>query len=132
MSRVSSVALLVAGVLLAAPAVQGQSRAVRFEVAAIGDSTIEFRTGAAKWIRPGQLGVAVDPRRRDVLIARFRVESVREGSATAVITGQTTAITRDHVAVLDEPSRRAYKSPAFWIGIVVGGALGFIGAAAAR
>ena len=132
MSRRAGFALLVAGMLWVAPAAEAQSRAVRFEVAAIGDSTIEFRTGTHKWIRPGQLGVAVDPRRRDVLVARFRVETVREGSATAIITGQTTALTPDHVAVLDEPRRRAYRSAAFWIGIVVGGALGFIGASAAR
>lgn len=132
MTRRAALALVVAGICWTVPAAQAQSRAVRFEVAAIGDSTIEFRTSTHKWVRPGQLGVAVDPRRRDVLIARFRVESVREGSATAVITGQTTALTLDHVAVLDEPRRRAYRSPAFWIGIAVGGALGFIGASAAR
>jgi hypothetical protein len=132
MSRVARMALLVACALVAASAAEAQSRAVRFQLSVIGDSTIEFRTGSAKWIRPGQLGVAVDPRRRDVLIARFRVESVREGSATAVITGQTTALTSDHVAVLDEPRRSAYKSPAFLIGLVVGAALGFIGASAAR
>lgn len=132
MSRVAGIAVAIAGALLAAPEADAQSRAVRFELAVIGDSTIEFRTGAAKWIRPGQLGVAVDPRRRDVLIARFRVEAVREGSATAVITGQTTALTHDHVAVLDEPRRSGYRTPVFWIGIIVGGALGFIGGTAVR
>jgi len=127
----AGVLLFIAGALMALPA-HAQSRAVRFEITAIGDSTIEFRTATSKWVRPGQLGVAVDPRRRDVLIARFRVELVREGSAIAVITGQTTAIAMDHVAVLDEPRRSAYASPAFWIGIVVGGALGFIGGMASR
>ncbi|MGQ0643853.1 MAG: hypothetical protein ACT4P6_24140 [Gemmatimonadaceae bacterium] len=124
--------LFIAGACLTTPQAQAQSRAVRFEITAIGDSTIEFRTGPARWIRPGQLGVAVDPRRRDAMIARFRVESVREGSATAMITGQTTAIIPEHVAVLDEPRRSAYRSPAFWIGIVVGGALGLIGGMASR
>lgn len=131
MSRVVRWVLVLCGLALAQPA-QAQSRAVRFEITAIGDSTIVFRTGIAKWVRPGQLGVAVDPRRRDELVARFRVEAVREGSATAVITGQTTALTQDHVVVLDEPRRSAYASPAFWIGILVGGALGFIGGMAAR
>ncbi len=131
MRRLAGV-LFIAGAFLTTPAAHAQSRAVRLEITAIGDSTIEFRTGLHRWIRPGQLGVAVDPRRRDELIARFRVESVREGSATAVITGQTTAVTADHVAVLDEPRRSAYKSPAFWIGIVVGGALGFMGGMASR
>ncbi len=131
MSRLAGVVLLIAGALMALPA-QAQSRAVRFEITAIGDSTIEFRTGSSKWVRPGQLGVAIDPRRRDVLIARFRVELVREGSALAVITGQATAIALDHVAVLDEPRRSAFATPAFWIGILVGGALGFIGGMAAK
>ncbi len=132
MRRSAAVVLcVIAGLVLATP-VRAQTRAVRFLITTIGDSTIEFRTGAAKWIRPGQLGVAVDPRRRDELIARFRVEAVREGSATAVITGQTTAVSAEHVAVLDEPRRGAYRSPAFWIGIVVGGALGFIGGMASR
>jgi hypothetical protein len=130
--RFAAIALIAAVPVIAPPVAHAQSRAVRFIVTAIGDSTIEFQTGIARWVRPGQLGVAVDPRRRDVLIARFRVQAVREGSATAVITGQTTALTLDHVAVLDEPRRSAYASPAFWIGIVVGGALGFIGAMAAR
>jgi len=131
-TRLAAVLFVGAAAVLSTPTAHAQSRAVRFEITAIGDSTIEFRTGLARWIRPGQLGVAVDPRRRDALIARFRVESVREGSASAVITGQTTALTADHVAVLDEPRRSAYASPAFWIGIVVGGALGFIGGMASR
>ena len=132
MRRSAAVVLCLIAALVLPRAVQAQSRAVRFLITTIGDSTIEFRTGAAKWIRPGQLGVAVDPRRRDELIARFRVESVREGSATAVITGQTTAVSSEHVAMLDEPGRRAYRSPAFWIGITVGAALGFIGGMASR
>lgn len=131
MRRIAGALLVIAGACMTLPA-HAQSRAVRFEITAIGDSTIEFRTSTSKWIRPGQLGVAVDPRRRDVLIARFRVELVKEGSALAVITGQTTAVTLEHVAVLDEPRRSAYASPAFWIGIAVGGALGFIGGMAAR
>lgn len=128
MRRCAAVVLCLIAALVLPTTARAQSRQVRFLITAIGDSTIEFRTGSHKWIRPGQLGVAVDPRRRDELIARFRVESVREGSATAVITGQTTAVSPEHVAVLDEPRRSAYRSPAFWIGIVVGGALGFIGA----
>jgi hypothetical protein len=127
-------AALASVLLVAAVSVTGhaQSRAVRFAMAVVGDSTIEFRTGTARWVRPGQLGVAVDPMRRDALVARFRVQAVREGSATAVITGQTTALTMDHVAVLDEPRRSAYRTPAFWIGVVIGGALGFIGGAVAQ
>ena len=125
-------ALVALGAATVASAAHAQSRQVRFPVTAVGDSTIEFQTGIARWIRPGQTGVAVDPRRRDVLIARFRVHTVREGSATGIITGQTGAVGLEHVAVLNEPRRSAYKSPAFWIGIAVGGALGFIGGMASR
>ena len=132
MRRCAAVVFCLIAALVLPRAGQAQSRAVRFLITTIGDSTIEFRTGGEKWIRPGQLGVAVDPRRRDELIARFRVESVREGSARAVITGQTTAVTAEHVAVLDEPRRSTYRSPAFWIGIAVGGALGFIGGMVSR
>lgn len=132
MRRSAAVVLCLLAAFVLPAAAKAQTRAVRFLITTIGDSTIEFRTGSEKWIRPGQLGVAVDPRRRDELIARFRVESVREGSATAVITGQTTAVTADHVAVLHQPRRSAYRSPAFWIGIVVGGALGFIGGMVSR
>ena len=132
MRRFAAVVFCLIAALVLPRAVQAQSRPVRFLITAIGDSTIEFQTGSQKWIRPGQLGVAVDPRRRDELIARFRVESVREGSATAMITGQTTAVSSEHIAVLNEPRRSAYRSPAFWIGIVVGGALGFIGGMVSR
>lgn len=132
MRRSAAVVLCLIAALALPRAARAQSRAVRFSITAIGDSTIEFQTGSQKWIRPGQLGVAVDPRRRDELIARFRVESVREGSATAVITGQTTAVSSEHVAMLEEPRRAGYRSPAFWIGILVGGALGFIGGMASQ
>ncbi|MGQ0539952.1 MAG: hypothetical protein ACT4R6_13480 [Gemmatimonadaceae bacterium] len=116
---------VLAGTLAFTPApAHAQLRGMRFSVSAIGDSTVEFRTGATRWIRPGMLGVAVDPRRRDALVARFRVIAVQEAGATAVITGQTTALSLEHVVVLEEPGRRAYRSPPFWLGIVIGGALG--------
>ena len=101
-----------------------QQRTVRFEITAVSDSTLLFRTGSEHWVRTGQLGAAVDPRRRDQLVARFRILSVREGLATALVTGQTTAVSTDHVATLMPPSSPWYRSRRFWVGVMVGGAVG--------
>ena len=106
------------------PALRAQESAVRFEIAEAGDSTFTFQVGRHPWVRRGQLGIAVDPRRRDVLVARFRVLDVRGGVATALITGQTTNVTSDLVALLDQPRRRWYQQSAFWVGTVLGAAIG--------
>jgi uncharacterized membrane protein YoaK (UPF0700 family) len=83
-------------------------------------------------VRAGAAGTAIDPRRRDELVARFRVLGVREGSATALVTGQTTAITTDHVATMEEPRRPWYRHRTFWSGLILGAALGLTGAAVSR
>lgn len=110
---------------LALPA-EGQIRGVRFEVVNVGDTTVAFRAGEERWIHTGDRGIAVDPRRRDALVARLRVLRVERGTATAVVTGQTTAVTTDHIVVFQEPRRRWYASKPFWGGIVAGVALGAV------
>ena len=80
------------GPLVARGAVGAQQRAVRFEITAVSDTTLLFRAGTARWVHAGQTGTAVDPRRRDALVARFRVLTVRDGLATALVTGQTTSV----------------------------------------
>jgi hypothetical protein len=107
-----------------APALGAQESAVRFEIAEAGDSTFTFQVGRHPWVRRGLQGIAVDPRRRDVLVARFRVLDVRTGVATALITGQTTNVTSDLVALLDEPQKRWYQQPAFWTGTLLGAIIG--------
>ena len=104
---------------------EAQDRAVRFELARVGDTTFVVRTGAARWIHPGQTGVAVDPGKRDELVARFRVLSVTPGQAEVLITGQTTRLTIDHVAVLMEPRPPWYRTRHFWFGLVGGLLVGF-------
>jgi hypothetical protein len=95
----------------------------------VADSTIVFHVaGEDGWVRPGQVGIAVDPRRRDALVARFRVLSVEQRRVVAVVTGQTTVLTPEHVALLDAPRRRFYQSRGFWAGTILGA---IIGAAAA-
>ena len=121
MTRLVLVLALVAG--LAVPA-RAQIGGVRFEIMQVGDSTIAFRRGAAKWVRPGQVGIAVDPRRRDALVGRFRIISVDSGVVSALVTGATTRLETEHVAVLLQPPRPWFRTPLFWGSLVVGFALG--------
>jgi hypothetical protein len=103
-----------------------QDAATRFEVAGVGDSTVTFRLGRADWVRPGLSGVAVDPRRRDVLVARLRVLAVTRDTAVALVTGQTMPIVPEHVVVIKRPPVRFFRSTAFWAGLVGGVVTGFI------
>lgn len=124
LSAALGLAFLLAG---AAPEARAQASATRFEIVAVGDTTFTFRVGEPQdWVRRGMSGIAVDPRRRDVLIARFRVTSVRGDSATALITGQTTVVETEHVALLTRPETPWYRRRSFWIGLVAGGAIGVL------
>ena len=111
--------------LLGSPA-RAQLRGVRFEVVGVSDTTVAFRAGTERWIHAGDRGIAVDPRRRDALVARLRVLRVERGMATAVVTGQTTAVSTDHVVVFQEPKRPWYRARSFWGGILAGAALGAV------
>jgi len=119
--------LLVLACLLPAFAVpaQAQLKGVRFEVTAVGDTTLTFLAGTERWIRRGIEGIAVDPAKRDVLVARLRVLRIdRTGEVTAMLTGQTTAVTPDHVVLLQEVQPAWYRRRAFWGGMLLGAALG--------
>ena len=101
-----------------------QETSVRFEITAVGDTSFLFRPGRHAWVSAGQRGIAVDPRRRDVMVARFRVVQVSDGVATAVITGQTTNIATDHVALIVQPNPHWYQRRTFWVGALVGAIIG--------
>lgn len=127
--RASLVPLLAAGLAVAAalsaPAVVGaQETAARFEITEVTDSTLSFRVGRHRWVAPTLRGIAVDPIHRDALVARFRVISVSEGTATALVTGQTTQLTTEHVALVVRPRQRWWRAPLFWIGTGAGIATG--------
>jgi hypothetical protein len=113
-----------------AAAGQAQDRGVRFLVSEVRDSLVEFQQGTAKWIKRGKLGIAVDPARRDALIAQLRIDRVAGGMVTAVVTGQTQPLSADHVVILDEPPPPWYRRMALWAGLAVGAALGFLAGAA--
>jgi hypothetical protein len=130
-ARWASVALAsaLAVAVFAAP-VGAQSRSVRFEVDSAADSTFIFPLGRASWVKPRATGIVVDPRQRDVLVARFQVLAVRDGRAVGLVTGQTTDVARGHVALLEEPRDPWYKRADVWTALFVGIATG-IGAGAA-
>ena len=111
----------------AATPARAQLKGVRFEIAAVGDTTLGFRSGTERWIKRGQVGIAVDPRKRDVLVARLRVLVVdRSGYVTALVTGQTTAVTTDHVVLLQPTTPAWFRRRSFWGGLVLGAALGAV------
>lgn len=123
MTRGARFALALA--LVAVPGIaRAQWRGVRFEITRVGDSTFSFPAGGEKWIKAGQNGIAVDPAKRDALIARFKVTSVGDGQVTALVTGQVTNVRTEFVAILDEPRPAWYKQATFWVGLLTGSALG--------
>ena len=109
-----------------APAVGAQESAYRFSIARAGDSTFTFPVAHNDWVKKGMRGIAVDPTRRDALVARFRVMRVDHDSALALVTGQTTRLTTDFVALLERPSKPWYLRPTFWIGGIVGAIVGVV------
>lgn len=115
---------VVAGALVPAAA-QAQDNAVRFEIRSVGDSTFTFAAPQAPWVTKGQKGIAVDPRRRDGLVARFVVLGVDDGVANALILGQSQKVTTDHVVLMRPPRSRWYASKRFWFGALGGAVAGF-------
>jgi hypothetical protein len=107
-----------------ASALPDPAAARRFEILRVSDSTFDFVVQGAKWVRAGANGIAVDPRRRDALVARFVVQRLTGDTAVALVTGQTTSVSDAHVALLALPRPRAMRRPSFWAGFVGGGMLG--------
>ncbi len=127
-------ALLLTTVVAAAPDEgRAQETSARFEIASTGDSTFTLVVGRHPWVRPGQYGIVVDPRQRDILIARFQIIAADSANAMGLITGMTTRVTTDHVALLDRPPPPVppwHKRRSFWLGVLFGVAAGFgLGAA---
>lgn len=96
----------------------------RFDVISVEESTFTILVGGERWIRRGVTGVAVDPRRRDALVARFRVIGRAGDSATALVTGQTTRLAPTHVALIRQPVPGPLRQDAFWAGLFFGLAAG--------
>ena len=121
-------AALALGTVVGAPrAVAAQQVSARFEIASVGDSTFTFAIGPQRWVEQRTRGIVVDPARRDALVARFRILSVSEGVVTALVTGQTAAVTTQHFVVMTPPPPPPLlKRPTFWGGAAVGAVLGVL------
>lgn len=121
--------LLLAALAAVAPeAGRAQETSARFEIASAGDSTFTLVVGRHSWVRPGLYGIVVDPRQRDILIARFQIIAADSANAMGLITGTTTRVTTDHVALLDKPPPPVppwHKRRSFWLGVLFGVAAGF-------
>jgi hypothetical protein len=121
--------VLLAAVMATAPhELRAQETSARFEIASAGDSTFTLVVGRHPWVRPGLYGIVVDPRQRDVLIARFQVIAADSANAMGLITGMTTRVTTEHVALLDRPPPSVppwHKRRSFWLGVLFGVATGF-------
>lgn len=119
--------VLLCALLIALPATaHAQIGSARFDIDSVGDSTVTFSVGNARWVHAGQTGLAVEPRNHDELIARLRVLQVRDRTATALITGQTGRVTAGQVALMRRPAPPFYTVGLFWVGAAVGAALTFI------
>ena len=107
---------------------RAQETAYRFEITNIGDSTVQLSTERHEWVREGQKGIAVDPVRHDALVARFTILHVdpEHKRALAIVTGQTTRLTTQHVALIARPGRKWYAQPTLWIGTAVGMVIGAV------
>jgi hypothetical protein len=120
--------VLLASILAAPNDLAAQETSARFEIASAGDSTFTLVVGRHPWVRPGLYGIVVDPRQRDVLIARFQIIAADSANAMGLITGMTTRVTTEHVALLDRPPPPAppwHKRRSFWLGVLFGLAAGF-------
>ena len=127
--RWTRLAVVVAALFGALPDGAGaQETSARFEIASAGDSTFTLVVGRHPWVRPGLYGIVVDPRQRDVLIARFQIIAADSANAMGLITGMTTRVTTEHVALLDKPPPPLppwHKRRSFWLGVLFGVAAGF-------
>ena len=109
----------------AAQGVPENAHTVRFGITSIADSTFTFAVGENAWVARGLRGLAVDPRRNDVLVARFVVLEVKAGEATALITGETTRLVMQHAILLQAPERRHRSRAPTVIAAILGLVLGF-------
>jgi hypothetical protein len=102
-----------------------QVNRTRFGIVAPTDTTFEVALGQIRWVRRGQTGIVVDPRRDFELVAEFTVTRVSDSTAYALVTGMRTGLTTYHIALLREPVRSWLKQRIFWIGGAAGLVAGY-------
>jgi hypothetical protein len=98
--------------------------AARFEIDVVDDSTATFRPVEARWLRTGMFAYAVDPKNRDALVARLRLQTDDGIQMTALVTSQVKRVNTSHVLLIPRPIVPWYQSPRFWFGAFLGGMAG--------
>ena len=98
--------------------------AARFEIDAVDDSTATFRVFESQWLRAGQSAYAVDPAHRDALVARLTIIRRDSATATALVTSQAARVTTDHFLLVPPEHTPWWRAKRFWIGTLVGSAVG--------
>lgn len=98
--------------------------AARFEIDAVDDSTATFRVFESRWLRAGQSAYAVDPAHRDALVARLTIIRRDSTTATALVTSQVARVTTEHFLLVPPRPTPWWRAKRFWIGTLVGGAVG--------
>ena len=106
--------------------------AARFSIASTNDSMVTFNAAEVTWLRVGMRGHAVDPARRDALIARLTIVRVDTAGVTASITGQVSQVGTTHVVLVARPRTSWWHQRLFWTGATAGAALGAAVAVVAR
>lgn len=101
--------------------------ASRFEIESVDDSIARFLPYETRWLRVGTPMYAVDPARRDALVARLRVVGMDSGRVRALVVSQTTRLTTNHFLLAVEPKRAFYQTKRFWGTLFVGAGLGVAG-----
>jgi hypothetical protein len=96
----------------------------RFVITAVDDSTVSMLAPNDGWLRRGTYGIAVDPRHRDALVARLYVQARTADTVVALVTGQTTRLSTDYVAIFRRPETPVLRRSTFWGGVLAGVALG--------
>ncbi|WP_373059647.1 hypothetical protein [Gemmatimonas sp.] len=98
--------------------------AARFEIDAVDDSTATFHVFESRWVRAGLSAYVVDPAHRDALVARLTIIRRDSMTATALVTSQVARVTTDHFLLVPPPPTPWWRAKWFWVGTMVGGALG--------
>ncbi|WP_396200853.1 hypothetical protein [Gemmatimonas sp.] len=98
--------------------------AARFEIDAVDDSTATFRVFESRWLRTGLSAYAVDPVHRDALVARLTIIRRDSTTATALVTSQVARVTTGHFVLVPPPPTPWWATKRFWIGTLVGTAVG--------
>lgn len=96
----------------------------RYAIVGVTDSTVTFLAPGERWLRAGSYGIAVDPRQRDALVGRLRVLHRSGDSSVALVTGQTTRMSTDYIAIFRRPSTPTLRQRSFWGGVAAGAVAG--------